>query len=446
MTSSRSGRRTVRRFTAATAVLAASTLLLTACGSGSGSDSADGTVEITFWDNNGGPGRTPLWEHMIAEFEKANPGITVNYVGVPIAQVQQKYDTAVAAGGLPDVGGVSTAYLSGLAIQEALEPLDERFEASPLRDELGANFVESVRAAAHDDQLYSIPTSANMGILWYRTDWYEEAGLEPPNTWDNFFTSVEELTDASQNRYGFTIRGGAGSIPQVLDEIYSMSGIPTVFDESGQATVNDPENVAALERIVDLYQTATPSADLNNDYTKMVAQFDGGSIGIMHHNLGSYQDHMNTLGPDKVTGIPLPVSDEGNHNITSNPVDGLGVFRTSEHKEEAWKFVEFVASKAMNSYWSQNVGQIPANTSVGEEPWVAENATLASALEAMNDPATNIVQLPYYLPEFNAITKTDMEPVFQSVLLGDVSAQEFLDQMAAALEEAQAGWLERQGG
>ena len=58
---------------------------LSACSSGEGSSqvSASAKQTITFWDNNGGPGRTPLYTHLIAEFEKANPSITVKYSGLP---------------------------------------------------------------------------------------------------------------------------------------------------------------------------------------------------------------------------------------------------------------------------------------------------------------------------------------------------------------------------
>ncbi|MZD08686.1 sugar ABC transporter substrate-binding protein, partial [Streptomyces sp. SID5785] len=51
-----------------------------------------------------------------------------------------------------------------------------------------------------------------------------------------------------------------------------------------------------------------------------------------------------------------------------------------------------------------------------------------------------IVQLPYYLPDWNTITKTDAEPRFQKVLLGTLGAEEFLDRTADALNKAQAEW------
>ena len=40
-------------------------------------------------------------------------------------------------------------------------------------------------------------------------------------------------------------------------------------------------------------------------------------------------------------------------------------------------------------------------------------------------------------------TKTDTEPLYQKVLLGQMSAQEFLDQLAAKLTTAQQDWEKR---
>jgi multiple sugar transport system substrate-binding protein len=63
----------------------------------------------------------------------------------------------------------------------------------------------------------------------------------------------------------------------------------------------------------------------------------------------------------------------------------------------------------------------------------------------LSDGSTTIVQLPYYLPDWNTISKADNEPNFQKVLNGDLSAKEFLDTMAGQLNEAQAEWKERNG-
>ncbi|AMW09722.1 sugar-binding protein [Streptomyces qaidamensis] len=433
---------------AATAVALGSVLALTATacgddGSGAGGDKGSegsGKGEIVFWDNNGGV-RTDIWKQIIADFEKANPSIKVEYVGIAATEYQSKVDTAIQGGGLPDVGGVGAAMAAGFAAQNALDPLDGRLGKSTIKDKLNEGMVESLKSAGGGDTLYSIPTSANNGTLYYRTDLFEKAGLDAPTTWEKFYEAAEKLTDAKKNEFGYTIRGGAGSIAQALDAMYGQSGITSFWDASGKkTTVNDPKNVEALEKYAGLYKKYTPAADLNNDFTKMVAQWDSGTIGMLNHNLGSYQDHVKALGTDKFRGIPQPTGPGGKRVQVSNPVDGLGLFKSSKNKEAAWKFIEFAASHESNSKWNESAGAIPSNTDAAKDAWISKAEPTKLAADALNDGSTTIVQLPYYLPDWNTISKAENEPGFQKVLLGDMSAKEFLDKMADQLNEAQAEW------
>ncbi|MCX4761082.1 sugar ABC transporter substrate-binding protein [Streptomyces sp. NBC_01275] len=438
-----------RRAAMAVALGSVLALTATACGddgSGAAGDKGNegsGKGEITFWDNNGGV-RTDIWKQVIADFEKKYPDIKVKYVGIPAASAQSKYDTAIQGGGLPDVGGVGTAVLAEVAVQGALEPLDSRLAKSPLNGKLSQNLLDVSKSAGGGDALYQVPTSANNGTLWYRTDLFEAAGLDAPTTWSKFYAAADKLTDKGKNKFGFTIRGGEGSIAPALDAVYGQTGI-TSFWNGEKTTVNDPKNVAALEKYVALYKKDTPSADVNNDFTKMVAQWDSGTIGMLSHNLGSYQDHLKALGADKFKGIPNPTADDGTRVQISNPVDGLSLFKSSKNKTAAWKFIEFAVSAAENSKFNESAGQVPANTDAAKDAWIQQSEPTKLAAEALNGATTKIVQMPYYLPDWNTISKADNEPNYQKVLLGKMSAKEFLDTLAEQLNAAQADWKKNHG-
>ncbi|MEU0056909.1 sugar ABC transporter substrate-binding protein [Streptomyces sp. NPDC006334] len=437
-----------RRAAVAVALGSVLALTATACGddgSGSGGDKGSdgsGKGKIVFWDNNGGV-RTDIWKEVIADFEKQNPDIKVEYVGIASTEYQSKVDTAIQGGGLPDVGGVGAAMLAGFAAQNVLEPLDDRVGKSSLNGKLNEDMVKVLKASGGDGTLYSVPTSANNGVLYYRTDLFKAAGLEAPTTWDKFFAAAEKLTDAGKNRFGYTIRGGKGSIAQALDAMYGQSGI-TSFWNGDKTTVNDPKNVAALEKYAALYKKVTPAADLNNDFTKMVAQWDSGTIGMLNHNLGSYQDHVKALGVEKFRGIPQPAGADGKRVQVSNPVDGLGLFKSSKNKDAAWKFIEFATSEAENSKFNESAGQVPANNDAAKDAWISKAEPTKLAAQALTDGSTTIVQLPYYLPDWNTISKSDNEPNFQKVLLGKTSAKDFLDTLADQLNKAQADWKKQQ--
>ncbi|MDX2822429.1 sugar ABC transporter substrate-binding protein [Streptomyces ipomoeae] len=444
-------KRRSRRAAVAVALGSVLALTATACGddgSGAGGDKGSegsGKGKIVFWDNNGGV-RTDIWKEIIADFEKANPDIKVEYVGIAATEYQSKVDTAIQGGGLPDVGGVGAAMAAGFAALGALEPLDDRLSGSSLNGKLNEAMVESLKSAGGGDALYSIPTSANNGVLYYRTDLFKAAGLDAPTTWDKFYDAAEKLTDKDKNEFGYTIRGGAGSIAQALDAMYGQSGITSFWDSSGEkTTVNDPKNVAALEKYVGLYKKVTPAADLNNDFTKMVAQFDSGTIGMLNHNLGSYQDHVKAFGTDKFRGIPQPVGSAGKRVQVSNPVDGLGMFKSSKNKDAAWKFIEFAVSHEENSKFNESAGQVPANNEAAKDAWISKAESTKLAAAALTDGSTTIVQLPYYLPDWNTISKADNEPAFQKVMDGQMSAEDFLNSLADQLNEAQKEWNEQKG-
>lgn len=420
-------------------LLVALVLVLGGCSAGGG---GDGQTTITFWDNNGGPGRTPIYQELIKRFEAANPNIKIEYVGVPSSSVQQKYDTAIAGGSTPDVGGVTTSYLAHLVGQDALEPLDERLESGPLKGKLLPGLVETVRQTAADGKLYAAPASGNLDVIWYRSDLFSEQKIESPKTWDQLADAAAKLTKPAENKYGFTIRGGAGSIFQLLAEAYSYSGVEK-FHDGGKSTVSDPRNAELVTKVAGMYKKVTPEADVNNNYTQMVAQFTGGTVAMMHHNLGSTADVMKALGPDKVRAMPLPVGPSGKRTVVPNPTDGFAVFKGSKNPDASWKFVEFLTSAESNGYWNEKVGQIPANTDVRGAEWIQKNAAVKMALGVLEDPATVLVPAPVYLPEYSSITKTDTEPLYQKVLLGQMSAQEFLDQLGAKLTTAQQEWEKR---
>jgi multiple sugar transport system substrate-binding protein len=434
-------RRLIQRPARAAAAVGAALLAAVAlAGCGSSSSSSSGKTEITFWDNNGGPSRTPIYQHLIAQFEQANPDIHVKYVGIPSSSVQQKYDTAVAGGQPPDIGGVTTSYLANLVGQDALEPLDDRLAGSSLKGKLVTGLFDTVTATAADHKLYELPSSGNLDVIWYRTDLFDAAGLAAPKTWDDFFAAATKLTDPANKQYGYTLRGGAGSIFQLLAEMYAYSGQSEVFN-GGRSTVDDAKHAELVDRMAKLYKQATPAADINNGFPQMVAEFTSGSVAMMHHNLGSSSDVKKAFG-DKAAAVPLP-SNSGKSTVLANPVDGFSVFKAGKHKDAAWKFAEFLVSKESNSYWNQQVGQIPANSEVQSDGWIAGNPAVKAAVALFRDPATTVVEAPVYLPQYSSITKADSEPLYQKVLLGQLSAADFVGQLAGKLTSAQADWDKR---
>ncbi|MGB6181852.1 MAG: sugar ABC transporter substrate-binding protein [Rhodococcus sp. (in: high G+C Gram-positive bacteria)] len=396
---------------------------------------------LTFWDNNAGPDRTPLYEELIRRFEAENPGIDVQYVGLPSDSAQQKYQTALAGGSAPDLGIVSTAYLAPLVAQDAVISLDDFLAESPIREQYDDGILESARESGGGEHLYGLPYTSNNATLWYRKDWFSEAGLEPPQNWDEFFQAADTLTDVPDGRYGFTIRGGGGSIYPLLQYMFASTGI-TSFFQDGSSTLNRPEMVEAIDRFASLYDVDTPTADVNNGFPQMVASFGGGSVGMMQHNLGSLKNHTKAMG-DNAGAVALPRSPDGERTIMTDPFPSYTVFRSSPHQAAAWKFLEFMTSAPSQSYWNGAVGQIPVNSDARSAPEFAAIPSVKTALDVLEDPTTTLVTPPDYLPDFGKIVQVQMISPWQKVLIGSMSAQDFADEFAETLERSKAKYDKR---
>lgn len=85
------------------------------------------------------------------------------------------------------------------------------------------------------------------------------------------------------------------------------------------------------------------------------------------------------------------------------------------------------------------------NNDAAKDSWISEAEPTKLAAAALTDGSTTIVQLPYYLPDWNTISKTDNEPAFQKVMDGQTGAKDFLDSLADQLNKAQAEWNEQKG-
>lgn len=392
-------------------------------------------IKIVFWDDNTGPQRTPIWEKLITRFEEENPTIDVEYIGLPKDSAKAMLDAAIASGETPDVASVYASWLPEFSKRDALLPLDAYFFNWNEKEKINKDAIEFNKRMVTNRKLYGIPYTQNLDILWVRSDWFKAANLKIPETWDEFFHAVEMLTDKTNDRYGYTIRGGAGGSFQLQRMMYAYSGIETFF-KNGKSTINDPKHVEFLKKYFALYQNYTPISDITNDYKAMIAGFDSGKIAMLQHNIGSFAEHSEALDSSQFQAIPLPKSLKGYYVAEDGNTIGISIFKGTKHPEEAWKFIQFINSTKAQSFWNQRVGQIPTNLDVLNEDWIKTSPHIQTAQKVYNDPATILFEPPFYLSEYRTILNTIVDTGTQSVLSGKMTVEEFLNKWAEAMEEA----------
>lgn len=396
--------------------------------------SAPQVAKITFWDENAGPNRTPYLQELIKQFNQANPTIEVEYVGLPWSSSKQKIDVAIAAKNTPDCSGVSTNWVSELALNGSIIPLDPYFNKLPDRKQYAPVHIQAIRDLVPKKKLYVLPNTFNANLLWYRPDWFKEAGLNPPKTWDEFFDVIAKMSDKGKNRYGYSIRGGSGSVNNLEMMLYAYSGITEYFNKRKKCTVNDPLHVEFLKRYVAIYGKYTPESDITNGYKEMVAYFDNGIAAMIMHNIGSFGEHQKTLGPGKFAAAEFPIGKKGKRTAIT-ALKGYAIYTGTKYPAQTWKFISFLGSAESQSYWNKTIGQLPTRLDVMKEPWVSEQQHLKLMGEVFADKRSVALKNPQYLPDYGAIIQR-LDPQFQEVLLGRRTPEKFLDEWALAMEKA----------
>ncbi len=162
------------------------------------------TVTWSTWVNT----ETPFWQATIEAFHKVHPNITIEVQSVPSSDdMFDKLLAQIAAGNPPDTAYVSDWMTGTLAQNDGLTPLDDYIAKSKIID-INDYVPAFLQPARVNDVQYGLPFASETTGLFYRTDRFEEAGLDPnhpPETWEEFQQYAEKLTDKDNSKYGFAV-------------------------------------------------------------------------------------------------------------------------------------------------------------------------------------------------------------------------------------------------
>ncbi len=170
--------------------------------------------------------------------------LDVQAVGRP--QLHDKILSAVGRGEAPDIALIDWAWVREFADLHFLKRLDiiDPQWASAFKADLFPAFVDKKRP-----DLYGAQPEANVSVLWYRKDWLEAEGQEPPRTW----TDLVRVARHFQSRIEYPLVFAAGrnaretTTYQMLPFLWSSGG--RLFDGGVDL---DGGVVTALQFIVDL--------------------------------------------------------------------------------------------------------------------------------------------------------------------------------------------------
>lgn len=341
-------------------------------------------------------------EGMAPPFAEAT-GIDVEVVTFPISQGYARILNALGIGSSEyDVIDLDYGILAQVA--NRLEPLDSYLEGdSAYTGDYESAVPANVRGLYQFDgarlgqgTTYGIANDSNTQLGFYRTDVFEEAGIEaPPETWDEVLAVAKELTVDTPDgkQYGFTTNGKRGIFSSTLfgQMLFSYGG--NWLDENNAPTLTTPEAEAALSMIEKLMPYADPSVVNAGDNETINAMASGVAVYAPNAwgNNAFTNPELNDLAEvTKAVIVPRGDVPDGKNSPLMGGF-GLVIPAAAENKDAAWKFIQYLTSKDNMKTYVELSGQ-PARVDA-----LKEYASTAPMFSALADSLPNGVYQPGWL-------------------------------------------------
>ena len=263
---------------------------LAGCLGGDGSDAETGESpdEITFLHYETGDDRRAAIDELGERFHQ-HTDIEIAQRVVQEADLPVTITSSVAADTLPEVGtlGVSVLHSATGAIDaesttHVVESIGE--------DRFYENLLEMV-SVPNEDQYYGVPLYTWPQFTYCRREVFDDEGLEPARTWDEWLTAAETLHDPDNNQYGVIIGTETDQYTRQCFTGFALANDARVFSDDGEIIFDSDAMVEALEFYAELAEYTPPgsvdSGSIGPIYDEGHAHlYSGNAFGLYFNSLG----------------------------------------------------------------------------------------------------------------------------------------------------------------
>ncbi len=390
----------------------------------------------------------PGFERLVEYYEEQT-GNTVNLDVTPFPGMLEKTTNSVTAGESEhdilnlNEGWYATFYDGGFIAP--INDIEPDFELDPkiIEYDYSTRWNHDKKWSTEDGILYGLPINGNIQLFYYREDLYEEAGLAPPETWEDVAAAAEQYTD-KPNFYGYCIRGqkAGSSVTFGFAAFLRSFGGDWFVNPPDDWTIgiNSPEALNALNKFLELGRNYGPPnlADIGQSDLIQLLITDKLLQNIMVVAAWpNVDDEEKSLVVDKVNTTVCPRPAEGGKNATTSGIWVMGIPKNlpDSRKTSALTFLKW-ALTFENQMEYTKFGAVPVRQDVydsdlGEQRKFRWMKAMAASTPHIY-PSMKFPESPQLLEStelrLNQAVAGELEPVEAL----ETMAQEFLDVMEKA--------------
>ncbi|MEJ5945745.1 extracellular solute-binding protein [Pseudokineococcus basanitobsidens] len=416
---------------AAASIAVVTAAALTACGAGSrtGAETAaevpcdvevdsPTTVNVLAYNSSA---IDPFTNAMVRSCSQGD--LTVEHEPIDFAgQTQRTTATLAGETGTYDVLETYGYIIPQLAADESLVPLDDLVDTYGDEYDLGELNEGMREAMSYDGQLYAVPMQAQMFLLAYRQDVFDELGLEPPTTFDELREVSQTIQDAGDFAYPLALPWlASGDITTSYDAALGSLGVDYVDPETMTPNFDTPEAAQALEEMKSLVPYMDPQVTTFDQPAVQQQMYNGdAAMAIMFSGrMSDLANEDNTQYAADFGFAPPPSVEEGGPQFSALSVDGWSIPANSAVDPDTL-FQVIATSVSEEASEAALPAAYPARDGVADD---SDSPIVEAASEAI-DNAPPAEPFPWTAPISN-----DTRDVIAQVVLGQTSVEDAVVQM-----------------
>ena len=317
-----------------------------------------GEVTLRFW----AMGREgEVVEELAKEFERENPHVHVRVQQIPWTAAHEKLITSFVGNASPDLAQLGNTWVPEFEALDALEPLDARVAAS--RTVTPAAYFPGIwNTNVVDGHLYGVPWYVDTRVLFYRTDLLARAGYATaPATWAEWLKAMRKIkAQQGKDRYAIFLPTNEWAQPMILG---MQAGAPMLKDDGRYGAFSDSSFRRAFDFYVDIFREGLAPVLGNAQMANMYEEFAHGFFAMYiggPWNMGEFRRRLPDSLQNRWATAPLPGPTGAESGVSLAGGSSIVLFRSSAHKPEAWKLLEFLSRPEQQLRFSRLTGDLPA--------------------------------------------------------------------------------------
>lgn len=373
-------------------------------------------VTLTAWIMPNSPKSDKDFMDLVKPYLDQNPNVKIKVTVLDWGSAWTKVTTAATSGEGPDLLQLGTTWVPAIAAMNGIEDLSSRIaDVGDENDYLPASWKTTMIEGK--PEVYGVPWFVDARAIFYRTDAFEKAGVDPNTAFQNWDSFKEALTKINgvdiggkkMAAFGLSGKNDWNVAHNIFPWIWAAGG--NVFNEGNtEAAFNSAESLKGLmyytglahEGLVDKASLEKNSAQVESDFSEgKSAMIVAGAYMVKNLSTPSDQGGMGDNEAAKNYAVaPLPAGPAGPSTFIGG--SNLTIFKGSKHKDEAWDVIKYLSSDEAQLTYGKMTGNLPAKKSVIDS--LGTDPNYAAFIEATNY-GKSYPSLPQWGPTESALVK-----------------------------------------